>query len=266
MTPSKSLSSCVLMCARLPLKAFCLVTCLVLLFFAASAPAQPGPPQYGSLTACAGMQLGTPSTSGAIGGALNGFVPFPSTNAWNTNIASAPVDPNSATLAAAFPVADLHAGFGAAVNGYDVPDNGIPYMVVDSTITPPEPIDVVEYADQSDVVVPPYPNNVPIEGAPTDCEYWPNSPSGNSHALVLDRATCWLYETFGTTGCNGQYEANSEAIWDMTGSGSRPWGWISADTAGLPVFAGLVRYDEASLRGDQSRPQLYHGRDRGRFQ
>ena len=39
---------------------------------------------------CFGMSLGNAAS-------LNGFVPFPSTNAWNTNIVSAPVDPNSAT-------------------------------------------------------------------------------------------------------------------------------------------------------------------------
>ena len=64
--------------------------------------------------------------------------------------------------------------------------------------------------------------------------------------LVLDAAQCWLYETYNTNRCNGLYDASSEAIWDMTGSESRPWGWISADAGGLPVFAGLVRYDEAN--------------------
>src|SRR5208337_5511958 len=136
MSFTQSLFKFVIACARLPLKALSLATCFALLLFAASAPAQ----EYGSLSACAGMSLGTPTTNGTIGGSLNGFVPFPSGNAWNTNIASAPLDPNSSTLAAAFPVADLHPDFGQAVNGYGVPDNGIPYIVVDSTITPAIPI------------------------------------------------------------------------------------------------------------------------------
>ena len=38
---------------------------------------------------CSGMSLG-PLAS------LNGFVPFPSNNLWNTDISNAPVDPNSA--------------------------------------------------------------------------------------------------------------------------------------------------------------------------
>ncbi len=244
MSFTQSLSQFVLACARLPLKSLSLVTCFVLVFFAGAASAQ----QYGSLTACAGMSLGTPTTSGTIGGSLNGFVPFPSSNAWNTNIASAPLDPNSSTLAAAFPVADLHPGFGQAVNGYGIPDNGIPYIVVDSTITPSIPItlwNTAEYGGENDVVVAPYPANAPIEGATSNCQYWPQSPSGDSHVLVLDRAQCWLYETYGTTGCNGQYEAETETIWDMANGESRPWGWISADAAGLSIFSGLVRYDEA---------------------
>ena len=244
MSTTQSLFQFVSVCARLTLKALSLATCFVLIFFAASAPAQ----QYGSMSACAGMSLGTPTTNGTIGGNLNGFVPFPASNAWNTNIANASLDPNSATLAAAFPVADLHPDFGQAVNGYGVPDNGIPYIVVDSTITPAIPItlwNTAEYGGQEDVVVAPYPANAPIEGAPTNCEYWPQSPNGDSHVLVLDRAACWLYETYGTTSCNGQYEAETETIWDMANGESRPWGWTSADAAGLSIFSGLVRYDEA---------------------
>ena len=44
---------------------------------------------YAHAQTCSGMSLGNNAN-------LNGFVPFPATNAWNTNIASAPVDPNSA--------------------------------------------------------------------------------------------------------------------------------------------------------------------------
>jgi hypothetical protein len=32
------------------------------------------------------------------GGSLNGFVPFPADNAWNADISSAPVDPNSSAI------------------------------------------------------------------------------------------------------------------------------------------------------------------------
>jgi hypothetical protein len=169
---------------------------------------------------------------------LNGFVPFPATNVWDTNIASAPVDSNSAaiTSAAGFAGLYLHPDFGST--------NGIPYVVVDSTQTPAVPIDVAAYAGQSDVVVAPYPITAPIEGNPADCTGGPGDYIEDSHVLVLDRSKCWLYETFNTRRCNGQWTADSETIWDLHNYESRPWGWTSADAAGLPIFPGLLRYDE----------------------
>jgi hypothetical protein len=105
---------------------------------------------------------------------------------------------------------------------------------------------VIDYATESDVAVAPYPPNAPIEGAPTDCAGWPDTYLGDSHVLVLDRAKCFLYETFNTNRCNGQYNASSETIWDMANYEARPWGWTSADAAGMSIFTGLVRYDEVA--------------------
>jgi hypothetical protein len=55
-----------------------------------------------------------------------------------------------------------------------------------------------------------------------------------------------LYETFNTVRCNGKYSSDSETIWDMKNFEQRPWGWTSADAAGLAIFPGLVRYDEVA--------------------
>jgi hypothetical protein len=41
----------------------------------------------------------------------------------------------------------------------------------------------------------------------------------------------------------------------MTTNEQRPYGWTSADAAGLSVFAGLVRYDEAAP-GTRITPQI----------
>jgi LysM repeat protein len=202
-------------------------------------------PQYGSLSACSNMTVGTPAY-GPNGGGLNSFVPFPSTNAWNTNISTASIDPNSTALtgvwatAGNYPLTPL---FGELPS-----DGGIPYIVVNSAATPSVPINVIDSWNQSDVVIAPIPGSdaVPIEGDGSDCAGWPDDHITNAHALVLDAAQCWLYETYNTNRCNGFYNASSEAIWDMTESESRPWGWTSADAGGLPVFAGLVRYDEAN--------------------
>jgi hypothetical protein len=190
-----------------------------------------------SPSACGAMSTGDEAS-------LNGFVPFPADSPWNTDISNAPLDPNNdaITSAAGFAGLHLHHDFSSVAGG----DYGIPYVVVDSSVTPLVPINVIDYASQSDVAQAPFPITAPIEGSPADCDGWPDTYVGDSHALVLDRNTCMLYETFNTHRCNGQWNASSETIWDMQNVEMRPWGWTSADAAGLPIFAGLVRYDEVA--------------------
>ncbi|HTB98951.1 MAG TPA: Ig domain-containing protein [Terracidiphilus sp.] len=175
---------------------------------------------------------------------LNGYVPFPATNAWNTDISNAPLDPNNTTIttASGFAGEHLHHDWSSVAGG----NYGIPYTVVDSSVTPLVPIDVIDYASESDVAMAPYPITAPIEGAPADCDGWPDTYVGDSHVLVLDRHACMLYETFNTHRCKGQWSSSSETIWDLTSYDERPWGWTSADAAGLPIFPGLVRYDEVA--------------------
>lgn len=54
-----------------------------------------------------------------------------------------------------------------------------------------------------------------------------------------------LYETWDSTYVGPGWSVGSAAIFDLMSNALRPDGWTSADAAGLPVFAGLVRYDEA---------------------
>ncbi len=228
--------------ACLTLKALCLASFFTLILFASFAAAQSSP-QYGSMTACNGATVGTP-TYGAFGGGLNSFVPFPSTNMWNTNISSTALDPNSSALMAEVgSTTKLHPLFGA-----NAADGGIPYTVVDSSITTPVGINVIDYATESEDVVAPYPagDYVAIEGDPTDCAGWPDTYIGDNHTLVLDKHTCWIYETFQTNRCNGYYDVASETIWDGVNYNARPWGWTSADAAGLSIFAGTLKYTEAN--------------------
>jgi len=184
------------------------------------------------------------SINTGVNASLNGFVPFPPDNAWNTDISAAPLDPNSdaITSAAGFAGLHLHHDFSSVAGG----NYGIPYVVVDSSTTPLVPIGVTDYASESDVAAAPFPLTTPIEGAPADCSGWPNTYAGDSHVLVLDRNRCMLYETFNTHRCNGAWSASSETIWDMIGYDQRPYGWTSADAAGLPIFPGLLRYDEVA--------------------
>jgi len=72
--------------------------------------------------ACNGM------TVGKLTG-LNGFVPFPADNPWNTDVSNAPLDPNSDNLIN-YIGADvtLHPDFGSGT--YAGQSIGIPYQVV----------------------------------------------------------------------------------------------------------------------------------------
>ena len=42
------------------------------------------------------------------------------------------------------------------------------------------------------------------------------------------------------------WNADSGVAWDLDSTALRPDGWTSADAAGLPIFPGLVRYDEVA--------------------
>ena len=171
------------------------------------------------------------------GASLNGYVPFPSSNAWNTNIASAAVDPNSAAIIAALTGSNLHPDFSNVVDG----NYGIPYVVVDSSTTPGVPVTMTTYQSESDITLYPIPITAPIEGFPANC-----TTTGDNHLIVIDKNKCWIYETWQTQLCNGAWSAANGAIWDLTNTEHRPYGWTSADAAGLPIFPGLVRYDEVA--------------------
>lgn len=170
-------------------------------------------------------------------GSLNGFIPFPSDNAWNQDISSAPVDPNSENyinfIGASTP---LHPDFGAGL--YAGQTIGIPYIVVSGS--PFVTINYTAYGDESDPGPMPVPANAPIEG-------YPKPGNGDRHVLVIDRDNCWLYELYSSyPQKNGSWDAGSGAVWDLLNGEQRPYTWTSADAAGLPVFPGLARYDEVA--------------------
>jgi hypothetical protein len=62
--------------------------------------------------------------------------------------------------------------------------------------------------------------------------------------LVIDRDNWKLYELFAAVRDGKGWRASSGAIFDLSSNQLRPAGWTSADAAGLPIFPGLVRYDE----------------------
>jgi hypothetical protein len=45
---------------------------------------------------------------------------------------------------------------------------------------------------------------------------------------------------------DGSWAADAATVWDLKSNALRPYGWTSADAAGLPIFPGLARYDEVA--------------------
>jgi hypothetical protein len=169
---------------------------------------------------------------------LNGFVPFPADNSWNTDISNAPVDPDSDKIIAYIGAGvTLHPDFGSGT--YAGQSIGIPYQVV-SGAQHKVAIKLAAYGDESDPGPMPVPVHALIEG-------YPNPDDGDRHVIVLDRDGCWLFELYRAfPGRNGAWSADSTAVWDMTSDEQRPYTWTSADAAGLPIFPGLARYDEVA--------------------
>ena len=155
---------------------------------------------------------------------------FPKTNPWNRRVDRLPVATNSPAVIASIGVnTGLHADFGSGL--WEGSPIGIPFDVV----TPKTPRSRVtfEYNDESDHVGYPIPNRVHIEGG------------SDHHALLLDRSACRLYELGGLERQSGRWHAWAGATWSLRSNKVRPAGWTSADAAGLPIFPGLARWDEA---------------------
>jgi len=164
-----------------------------------------------------------------LNASLNGRAVFPATDPWNQPVDTAAVDPNSTAILTQIGLSKpLHPDFGSTF--------GIPYIVVPDTLTR-SPVSF-DYASESDPGPYPIPANPPIE------------PDGDGHLLVIVQHEWKLYELFALSAIGGSWHGGSGAIFDLTHGTTRPAGWTSADAAGLPIFPGLVRYDEVYQRGE----------------
>jgi hypothetical protein len=194
------------------------------------------------LSACLPATSPPPTTTttttrppGSGGWAQNGLLGtcrvFPADNPWNRDVSGLPVDPKSAAylsgIAGLGGNQKLHADFGGG-GAY-----GIPYITVPGTQAK-VPVDFTDYGDESDPGPYPIPLAAPIEDG------------SDAHVLAVDRDHCKLYELFGARAGSGRWSAASGAVFDLTSNALRPDGWTSADAAGLPIFPGLVRYDEVA--------------------
>jgi hypothetical protein len=174
---------------------------------------------------------------------------FPADNPWNQDVSSLPLNANSATyISNMSPTTAFHPDWGTMTDGY-----GIPFS--SGTGATPQPITWTASwgASESDQLACPtgtnkfcypIPLTAPIEGGASA------STDADRHVCYIDTAgapdNCTLYELYNAqnpTGGSGWTAANG-AIFHLGSNALRPEGWTSADAAGLPVFPGLVRFDE----------------------
>jgi hypothetical protein len=158
-------------------------------------------------------------------------------SAWNQDISAAPLDPNSATY-----ISYINAHGGDLVHpDFGSPrEYGFPYAVVGEKQKRTK-VNFTAYGDASDHGAYRVPLKSLIEGG--------QSSDGDRHVLAVDSARCKLYElgrAFARKRPKPHWNADVGVIWDLRSAALRPEGFTSADAAGLPIFAGLVRYDEAA--------------------
>lgn len=157
-------------------------------------------------------------------------------SAWNQRITKAPVHKRSKEIIRSINRSggtELHPDFGG--NG----EYGIPFEVVPAD-QPNVMVDTSEgYPDESDFGPAPIPADADIEGGPDS--------DGDRHVLVVQQGSCGLFELYRAfPRSGGNWQADSTAFFDLNRAGPlRPAGFTSADAAGLPIFPGLVRPDEA---------------------
>jgi hypothetical protein len=150
---------------------------------------------------------------------------FPSDDIWNTDISTLPIDRHSKTW-----LKSMHAGRTLLHPDFGGPPYGFPFAVVDGSH--PTTHIHFRYASESDPGPYPFGPDIPLERG------------SDRHALMINKDTCTLYELYAADWNGGNPKAGSGAIFDLGSNALRTDGYTSADAAGLPIFPGLVRYDE----------------------
>jgi hypothetical protein len=167
---------------------------------------------------------------------------FPPSNPWNQDVSRWPLHPNSRAI-----IASIGAGkplrHNRDMNFVFVPPN-----------QPLVPVKIVLYPQESDRGPFPVPDNLPIEGWPV--EYQGKSVSledvqrdrlrqgGDRHAIIIDPSRGLLYEFYQALKTPAGWQCSQASVFDLKSNRLRPDGWSSADAAGLPIFPGVVRFDD----------------------
>ncbi len=157
--------------------------------------------------------------------------------AWNQNISKAPRAADSAGVIAYI---DSHGGDTIHPDFGSPREYGFPYAVVGAGAKK-LPIHYTAYGSESSPGPFPIPANAPVEGGA--------GAEGDRHVIVVDKSTCKLFELYDArygASPKPHWDAGAGVEWDLGSAALRPDGWTSADAAGLPIFPGLVRYEEAA--------------------
>jgi len=159
---------------------------------------------------------------------------FPADNIWHAKVNKLPIDSHSRQWVDHIGrTADLHPDFGPSYGAQPVP-YGIPVTVVSGSH--PRVHVRFLYSSESDHVRYPLGADTKIEGG--------SNAGGDRHAVIVDKRTCRLYETWLTRKKHGHWTAGSGATWSLQSNALRHDHWTSADAAGLPILAGLLRWSE----------------------
>lgn len=167
---------------------------------------------------------------------------FPPDNPWNRDVSKWPVHSNSRNIIASI--------------GNDKPLRQ--NFDMSFVLVPPDqervPVEITDYAAESDKGPFPVPDNLPIEGWPAgyrgknitleDVQRNKLGENGDRHAIVVDPKGGMLYEFFLMLRTDRGWQAAQASAFDLKSNKLRPDGWTSADAAGLPIFPAVVRYDE----------------------
>lgn len=150
---------------------------------------------------------------------------FPADNIWNTPIDTLPVDSHSAAYI-------TYIGSTSPVR-YDMT---MPFVAVPGT-QPKVPV-IFSSPTESDPGPYPIPPNAPVEG---------NGTPGDQHVIVIDQDNCILYEMFKSVKqSDGSWTAIGGSVFHLNSDALRPAYWSSSDAAGLPIYPGLMKYDEVT--------------------
>ncbi len=185
-----------------------------------------------SLVLAACSQALPPSATlgaGAIGpngpsALYHGCSVFTPNDDYSAVVTHAPTDPKSSTYIASVIEAGDRAGFFAStgVEQVNLADDSTPKLKVHAKVDyHPFP---VPYPWQADFFI---------------------EPLADHHAMVVQDQACHLYEAYGASYLSGTLSAFSGANWDLRKRlVPLPPGHPSAMASGLPLFAGIVRWED----------------------